>query len=138
MSKISPTRSLWVTAVSMFAILFGLMTLKSGGSVLFTEAASKAAGDYVRFVVWFNFIAGFAYIAAGVGIWKLQRWAGALSAIIAISTLLVFVAFGVYVMSGGSYEMRTVVAMTFRFSLWAAISYFYCRLTGCRLKAITT
>jgi len=118
----------WVKAVSVFAILFGLLTLKAGGSVLFTEAARKAAGNYVPFVVWFNFIAGFAYIAAGVGIWKLLQWAVPLSAAIAVSTLLVFAAFGVHVISGGDYEMRTVAAMTLRFSVWAAISYFYCRL----------
>lgn len=27
------------------------------------------------FVLWFNFLAGFAYIVAGVGLWMRRRWA---------------------------------------------------------------
>ena len=38
-------------------------------------AARQAAGHYVPFVLWFNFLAGFAYIVAGVGLWMRRRWA---------------------------------------------------------------
>jgi hypothetical protein len=45
------------------AIQFGLMTIKEGGAVLLgNEAAVAAAGNYVPFVLWFNFLSGFAYI----------------------------------------------------------------------------
>lgn len=115
----------WIKPVSIFAAIFGLATIKAGGSVLFSEAARQAAGNYVPFVVWFNFMAGFAYVAAGIGIWKSAPWAGALSAAIAITTLAVFAAFGVAIMMGGGYEMRTVIAMTFRFGFWAAVSCAY-------------
>ncbi len=116
----------WIKPVSIFAVIFGAITVKAGGSVLFSEAARLAAGNYVPFVVWFNFLAGFAYIAAGIGIWKSASWAGMLSTIIAVLTLMVFIAFGVTVIMGGSYEMRTVIAMTFRFGFWAAVSYAFC------------
>lgn len=122
----------WIKPVSIFAVIFGLITIKAGGSVLFSEAARQAAGNYVPFVVWFNFAAGFAYIAAGIGIWKSAPWAGMASAAIAIATLAVFIAFGVTIMMGGSYEMRTVIAMTFRFGFWAAVSYVYCTFKKCR------
>jgi len=46
----------------------------SGGNVLFGSGAA-AAGNYVPFVVWFNSLAGFAYIAAGVGLWRQRPWA---------------------------------------------------------------
>lgn len=116
----------WIAPVAIFSGIFGLMTVRAGGAVLFSEAARQAAGNYVPFVVWFNFLAGFAYIAAAIGIWKSAPWAGAVSAAIAVATLAVFTAFGVTVLMGGGYEMRTVAAMTFRFGFWAAVSYGYC------------
>jgi hypothetical protein len=33
-----------------------------------TEATRAAAGNAVPFVLWFNFLAGFAYILAGLGL----------------------------------------------------------------------
>lgn len=117
-------RPRWVTPVSVFAIFFGLLTLKEGGSVLFFDgAARKAAGNYVPFVLWFNFIAGFAYIAAGTGLWRMRRWSAYLAIFIAVSTLIVFAAFGVHVLQGGAYELRTVIAMTLRSSVWLAIAF---------------
>jgi hypothetical protein len=108
-------------AVAVVAVLFGAATVWSGGNVLFGNGA-EGAGNYVPFVVWFNFLAGFAYIAAGVGIWRERRWATALAAGLAVLTALAFVAFGSWVATGGAYEMRTVVAMTIRTALWTAIA----------------
>ena len=123
----------WI--ISIVAVLFGMLTIKSGGLVLFTEGeAHQAAGNYVPFVLWFNFLAGFAYIAAGLGLWFGKTWATSLAIAIALSTLLVFAAFGIHVLMGGSYEMRTVMAMSLRSTVWitiAAISYF----TGRRMPA---
>ena len=112
---------LWFQAAALFAILFGLLTLSSGGSVLFNSAARQAAGNYVGFIVWFNFLAGFAYIIAGIGLWYRQSWAVWLSFFIAGATLLAFIVFGLYVLSGGSYEARTVAAMSLRTLVWTLI-----------------
>lgn len=113
---------LWIRSASIVAVLFGLLTIQEGGAVLFwSESARAAAGRYVPFVVWFNFLAGFAYIAAGVGLWFRQRWAAGLAFLVATATLAVFVAFGVHVASGGGYELRTVVAMSLRSAVWIAI-----------------
>jgi hypothetical protein len=110
-------------ATAVVAIVFGLLTIKEGGTVLFGgEAARLAAGRYVPFVLWFNFLAGFAYIAAGAGLWQGRRWAAPLSAAIAVATFMVFVAFGIHVLAGGVYETRTVVAMTLRTVIWTAIA----------------
>ncbi len=115
-------RPKWLIPVSIFAILFGILTLKEGGSVLFFDGpARKAAGNYVPFVLWFNFCAGFAYIGAGIGLLLLRKWSIQLAGLIAVSTILVFAAFGIYVALGGAYELRTVVAMALRSTVWVTI-----------------
>src|SRR3989304_5872377 len=117
MDSVMQNRPRWVIPVSLFAILFGLLPLKEGGSVLFFEgAAREAAGSYVPFVLWFNFSAGFAYIAAGIGLWGMKRWSAYLSILIAAATLIVFTAFGILVLQGGAFEWRTVIAMSLRSS----------------------
>ncbi len=109
----------WRFALAAVAVLFGLATLNSGGQVLFIDgAARRAAGAYVPFVVWFNFLAGFFYIAAGLGLWRGRRWAVWLALAIAVATLAAFAAFGVFIWSGRAYELRTVWAMTLRSVTW--------------------
>lgn len=116
-------RGLLIWAISTFAAGFGLLTLKEGGSILFGDAAVRAAaGNYVPFVLWFNFVAGFAYVVAGIGLWLQQHWAVWLAAAIAVTTALTFVAFGVHIYSGGAYELRTVIAMSLRTLVWVVIA----------------
>ena len=116
-------RSPWIWAISFVAISFGLLTIRAGGTVLFGSAAARsAAGHYVPFVLWFNFLAGFAYVIAGVGLWLERRWAAWLAVVVAAATALVFAAFGVHVLAGGAYELRTVVAMSLRTLVWTAIA----------------
>lgn len=118
-----PQSNTWSRLLSLLAIGFGLLTLREGGAVLFVDgAARQAAGHYVSFVLWFNFLAGFAYIAAGVGLWMRRRWAAWLALAIAVATALVFLAFGVHVALGGAWEQRTVVAMTLRTLIWVGIA----------------
>jgi hypothetical protein len=104
------------------AVAFGLLTLMEGGTVLFgSEAARLEAGHYVPFVLWFNFLAGFAYIVAGAGLWARQRWAARLALSIAVGTAAVFAALGIHVLLGGAFELRTVAAMSLRTTVWAVI-----------------
>jgi len=112
-----------IRAVSLIAVLFGLMTIKEGGAVLLgNEAALAAAGNYVPFVLWFNFVAGFVYVAAGIGLWMQKRWAAWLAIALAVATALTLAAFGVHVYSGGAYENRTAIAMSMRTLIWIIIS----------------
>ena len=114
-----------IWAISLVAAGFGLLTIKEGGTILFGgEAARVEAGNYVPFVLWFNFVAGFAYVAAGIGLWLQQRWAVWLAVAIAAATALTFAAFGVHVYSGGAYEQRTVIAMSLRTLVWMTIAIF--------------
>jgi hypothetical protein len=109
--------------LALAAIVFGLVTVASGGRALFGSVESRAAvGQAVPFVLWFNFLSGFVYLVAGAGLLGRRRWAVYASLFVAVSTLLVFLAFGVHVMGGGAYELRTVGAMTLRSSFWVAVA----------------
>jgi hypothetical protein len=104
------------------AVIFGLLTLREGGSVLFGSEASRiAAGHYVPFVLWFNFLAGFVYVVAGSGLWARRRWAVWLALTLAVGTAAVFAALGIHMLLGGAFEMRTVAAMSLRTAVWAVI-----------------
>lgn len=120
-NPIKPSR--WGAAAGVGALLFGVATVFSGGTALFGSPEARAAvGNAVPFVLWFNFLAGFAYIAAGVGLLLARRWAAPFSAFIATATLLVFGAFLVHVAAGGAFEMRTVFAMILRSGVWLVIA----------------
>lgn len=111
-----------ITAV--VALIFGGMTLFSGGSVLFIDGPARvAAGHYVPFVLWFNFVAGFAYISAGVGLFLWRDWAVSLAMFIAVATLFVFAGLGLHIWLGGDYEQRTLAAMTLRSTVWLVIAF---------------
>lgn len=116
-------RGVWIWAISLIAVAFGLLTIKEGGTILFgNEAARIAAGNYVPAVLWFNFAAGFAYVAAAAGFWMQQRWAVWLAVGVAMATGIVFAVFVAHVSSGGAYEPRTVVAMSLRTLVWVVIA----------------
>lgn len=122
--NIVATRSPALVGAGIVAAVFGAMTILSGGRVLFGgEAALAGAGNVVPFVLWFNFIAGFAYVIAGIGMLARRRWSVRLAAAILAATLLVFAAFGIHVATGGTYEMRTVAAMALRSVIWLALTW---------------
>ena len=122
-AKLNRSIAIWV--ITIVAFMFGMLTIKSGGSVLFIDGADRqAAGNYVPFVLWFNFLAGFVYIVAGVGLWLKKQWAAKLSVLIVVATLIVYAILGLYILGGGLYEMRTVIAMSFRSIIWAFIAIF--------------
>ncbi|MFC1665141.1 hypothetical protein ACFL17_05865 [Pseudomonadota bacterium] len=118
-------RSTLVKYIASIAIGFGLLSISSGGSVLFGDGATRElAGDYVPFVVWFNFLAGFVYLIAGVGLWTQKQWTIPLSIFITAATLVVLSLLLIHILKGESYEVRTVAAMIFRAIVWATIATF--------------
>lgn len=101
------------------AIGFGVLTIASGSATLL---GGLDMGRVVGFVLWFNTLAGLAYVVAGLGLWRGRRWAFPLSLAIFAATVLVFAGFGVHVAQGGSYEMRTIFAMTLRSAVWGVFA----------------
>jgi hypothetical protein len=125
------TQSNSLKAAAIVALVFGALTVFSGGRALFGGTEAQAAvGNAVGFVLWFNFLAGFAYMLAGVGLFLQHRPAVWISLGILASTALVGIAFGVHVLQGGTYEMRTVGAMILRTGVWAVISIIAMRYTA--------
>lgn len=115
----SSRRPIGLTIAAVVAVVFGVMTVVSGGRALF---GGVDMGAVVPFVLWFNFIAGFAYVATGVGLLQRRRWSAWLSVAILTGTFLVLLAFGWHVIGKGAYETRTLVAMIARTVIWAGIS----------------
>ena len=125
MPQTNSRRPAWIKAIGIFAIGFGLLTIISGGLTLFVDGrAREAAGNYVPFVLWYNFLAGFVYLLTGIGLIKWRKWAVDLALVIAAFNLLVFAALGAHIYSGSAYEIRTVFAMLLRCVLWLAIAWF--------------
>lgn len=109
--------------MAIAAIVFGVVTVMTGSRALFGGLESRADfGNVVPFVLWFNFLAGFVYILAGASLLRCRRWAVYTSLFIAISTILVFLAFGVHVIGGGAFERRTIGALTIRSLFWIAVT----------------
>jgi hypothetical protein len=125
-------RPRWAAILALVATIFGIVTIIVGEKTLFGGAEERAAvGNIVPFVLWFNFVAGFAYIIAGVGLFLWKRWAALLSAVIAATTIAVFIAFGIYIFLGGAFESRTVGAMIIRSAIWIVIAASTCRTFRC-------
>jgi len=109
--------------MAIAANVFGVMTVLTGGRALFGSLESRADfGNAVPFVLWFNFLAGFVYIVAGTGLLLCRRWAIYTSLFVAVSTILVFAAFGVHIIGGGAFERRTIGALTIRSLFWIAVA----------------
>jgi len=116
--------SLFPKSLAIFGLIFGVITLFSGGNVLFgPETAQLAAGNFVPFVVWFNFIAGFVYILTAIFMLRRKMIAFPLALIIVLATTIATIAFAQFVSLGGSFEMRTVGALAFRTGFWAVVAY---------------
>lgn len=103
--------------------VFGLATLSASSSVLFGPDTARAlAGDVVLFVVWFNFLAGFAYLAAALGLWRGRLWGHRLAILIALATAVAGLAFAIVALSEAPVEPRTGMALAFRFAVWATLA----------------
>jgi hypothetical protein len=127
-----PLRPRWAAILALVAIIFGIVTIIVGGKTLFGGAEERAAAsNIVPFVLWFNFVAGFAYVIAGFGLFLWKRWAAQLSAAIAVATMVVFIAFGIHIFLGDMFEMRTVGAMIIRSAVWIVIAASSCRALRC-------
>lgn len=114
----APSHTLRIAAV--VAMLFGLMTIFAGGRAL---VLGVPGGAVVPFVLWFNFIAGFAYVLAGAGLWRNVPWGRVLALIIALATGAVWLAFLWHLWQGGAAMGRTMAALPFRVVVWAVLAW---------------
>ena len=116
--------------LGLIAIAFGALTIVSGGSVLFgSEQVAQAVGNAVTWVLWFNMLSGFVYIAAGLGILWSATWAPGLALAMAAALVLAWIGLLAHILTGGAFEVRTLGAMALRLGLWAAIAWWLRRAT---------
>ncbi len=109
--------------LAIAAIIFGGLTVFSGGRALFGGAEARTElGNIVPFVLWFNFLAGFAYVVAGVALLWTKRWAAPLALLLAVATVLVFLTFAAHIVGGGAFEARTVGALSLRSLFWIVVA----------------
>lgn len=125
----------WTRIAAWLALALGLASIVAGGRVLFDPAAHEAAGRIVPFVLVFNFLAGFSYVVAALGLTRNKRWAALLAVAIAACTAAVGLLFALHVSRGGAYEARTAVALSVRTLFWTLLAWLSCRAIGCRTRA---
>jgi hypothetical protein len=114
----------WTRPVAVAAGLFGALTIFSGSMVLFgPRAAQEAAGNALPFVVIFNTVAGFAYLAGALALWQHRSSARWIALAIGVATLLVLAGFAVTALTGAPVEMRTALALPFRAAFWLVIAW---------------
>jgi hypothetical protein len=117
-----PPRPRWQVVAAIVAGVFGGASVSAAGAVLFGPPSVRAgAGAVVPFVVWFNFVAGFAGVAAAVGFHRGRRWAMWLSLALALATGIVAAVFVGQIAAGVPFEWRTVVALSLRAAVWIAL-----------------
>lgn len=97
------------------SLLFGLVTIVAGGSVILDLFGMREKeGNYVFLVVWANFICGFLYVIAAWGFFQKKSWT---RNIMSIAVWILIVAIGamlIRVWNNGVYETKTVYALAFR------------------------
>ena len=110
--------------LGVLAVAFGLLSLWSGGMVLFgPDAARVAAGQFVPLVLWFNFLSGPVYIAAGIGIFLGHRAGKKLAIILALALGGLFALFLAIIAAGQEWETRTLGALKVRFGFWSLAAW---------------
>ena len=103
------------------AVLFGIITLIEGCSVLFGHGPARlAAGNFVPVVLWVNFLSGFIYILAGLAILPGRRSGLILARALAGMLVMLFGYFLIHILMGGAWETRTLGAMILRLGFWVA------------------
>ncbi len=114
---------IWKKSLGIFAVMFAAITLFKSGGVLFgPQSARDAVGDFVPFVVQFNFAAGFFYLLTGIGIFLGRGWALGLSTLLAVATLITTLFFARHLIAGGAFEMQTVGALGIRSIFWIIVA----------------
>jgi len=94
------------------AVIFGLRPLYPAGGRCSEGPPRWPQQEIPSPLLWFNFLSGFVYVLARVGIARGRRWGVLLSIGLAVMIAAVFALFGLSVFQGAAFEMRTVDAMS--------------------------
>lgn len=104
-------------AVTLFLILFGLLTLKEGGSALLGVVTGSTPSSYWPPVIALNTFTGLLYLAAALALTFRQSIAAPIcKTILGVAAGSALLFFG-YILLGGAFETRTVYAILFRLAV---------------------
>ena len=119
-------KSLIVKIATGVALLFGLLTIFAGGSVIMDLFGMRAKeGEYVLFVVWASFLSGILYVFASYGFFKNKMWTKTILQFSIYILIAAFVVLIVWILQKEPYEPAIIVKLLFRIALsvglyWAA------------------
>lgn len=107
-----------VKFLSLIGVLFGIVTIISGGSVL-----SGSNPGYIVFLplVIFNTVMGFVYILTGIVIWQNFSRAKAIAGIVFLLNLFMLITIGCLYMYGTDIATKSLGAISFRTVVWLII-----------------
>ena len=113
-----------VKLVSLIGILFGIVTIISGGSVLMGSNPG-----YIVFLplVIFNTVMGFVYLFTGIVVWRNFSRAKAISGIVFLLNLVMLITIGGLYLYGLDIATKSLGAMSFRTLVWLVIYVFLLR-----------
>ncbi len=104
--------------IPIIAILFGIATLVSGGSVLL---GSDPGYKVYAPLVMFNSGMGLVYLLCGFLIWKNPQTGQKLAGVIFLANAFVLVAISLLFITSDNIAYQSLAAMTFRSLVWLAI-----------------
>ncbi|MDP2688135.1 MAG: hypothetical protein Q8O62_12990 [Aequorivita sp.] len=106
----------YVIAITLIA--FASVTVFMSSSVIFDWfGIREKEGDYVPFIVWTNFIAGFLYLISAYGLLKAQKWTFWVLTGATLLLIIALIVLALYINYGGVFELKNVGAMGFRIAI---------------------
>jgi hypothetical protein len=127
-----PSMRLMRIAISLIAVMFGLVTIIAGTHVL---AGSDPGYNVFSPLLLYNTVMGSVYILAGITMWiNLNRGKHAAAAIF-ILNFFVLAVVGYLYTEGSSVALDSIRAMTFRTIVWFLL--FFALTWLCRRKTST-
>lgn len=120
-----------VKFAAIVSLLFGLITIFAGGSVIFDFFGMRAKeGNYILFVVWANFICGFLYLFASYGFFKKKDWTKDILGIAIYILIAAFVVLIIWIINNKPFETKTIFALSFRILVTFAFYWMARRMRG--------
>ena len=108
-------KSFLVKLATVVALIFGLLTIFAGGSVILDLFGMRAReGNYVSYVVWASFLSGIIYIFAAYGFFKNKIWTKTILKYAIYILIAGFVGLIVWILQKEPYETAIIFKLSFR------------------------
>ncbi len=108
-------KSFLVKIAAVVALIFGLLTIFAGGSVILDLFGMRAReGNYVSYVVWASFLTGIIYIFAAYGFFKYKIWTKTILKYAIYILIAGFAGLIVWILQKEPYETAIIFKLSFR------------------------